>query len=110
MEFAAALEGRPRNASTHAAGVVITDKPIIEYVPVSSNGGDAVTQYPAETVAELGLLKMDFLGLRFLSVLDDAEKDVRRADPAFSLAARRRRGRSDLRDAVRRRFGRAFPA
>ena len=87
MEFAAALEGRPRNASTHAAGVVITDKPIIEYVPVSSNGGDAVTQYPAETVAELGLLKMDFLGLRFLSVLDDAEKDVRRADPAFSLAA-----------------------
>ena len=87
MEFAAALEGRPRNASTHAAGVVITDKPIIEYVPVSSNGGDAVTQYPAETVAELGLLKMDFLGLRFLSVLDDAEKDVRRKDPAFSLAA-----------------------
>ena len=87
IEFAAALEGRPRNASTHAAGVVITDKPIIEYVPVSSNGGDTVTQYPAETVAELGLLKMDFLGLRFLSVLDDAEKAVRQKDPDFSLSA-----------------------
>lgn len=86
IDRAGELEGRPRNASTHAAGVVITDRPITEYVPVSRNGGDIVTQYTAETIGELGLLKMDFLGLRFLSVLDDAEKEVRQTEPEFSLS------------------------
>ena len=56
------LEGMPRNASTHAAGVVITDRPVSEYVPLAKNGDAVVTQYTMTTLEELGLLKMDFSG------------------------------------------------
>ena len=59
----------PRNASTHAAGVVITDKPVVEYVPLQSNDGQMVTQFTMTTIEELGLLKMDFLGLRTLTAV-----------------------------------------
>ena len=68
------IEGMPRNASKHAAGVVITRRPVYEYVPLSRNDESIVTQYSAPTLEELGLLKMDFLALRNLTVLDDAMK------------------------------------
>ncbi len=68
------VEGMPRHASTHAAGVVISDKPISEYVPVATNDGVVVTQYTMTLLEELGLLKMDFLGLRNLTVIDDTVK------------------------------------
>ncbi|RRD93458.1 DNA polymerase III subunit alpha [Clostridiales bacterium COT073_COT-073] len=66
------LEGLPRHASTHAAGVVICDRPVYEYVPLYANDGVLTTQFPMGTLEELGLLKMDFLGLRTLTVIQDA--------------------------------------
>lgn len=86
IDMARQVEGMPRNASTHAAGVVITDHPVSEYVPLAKNGESIVTQYTMTTLEELGLLKMDFLGLRNLSVLNDAQEAIRRADPGFSVA------------------------
>ena len=75
----------PRHASTHAAGVVITKNPVVEYVPLSKNDDTVVCQYVMTTLEELGLLKMDFLGLRNLTVLDDAVKMVQERQPDFSL-------------------------
>lgn len=72
------LEGLLRHASTHAAGVVICDKPVSEYVPLNLNDGVVTTQFPMGTVEELGLLKMDFLGLRTLTVLRIAAEEVKR--------------------------------
>ena len=72
MELARKLEGLPRHASTHAAGVVISQKPLTEYLPLARNGQVTTTQFPMTTVEELGLLKMDFLGLRTLTVIRDA--------------------------------------
>lgn len=66
------LEGMPRHASTHAAGVVISSEPITEYVPLYQSEGNISTQFPMTTLEELGLLKMDFLGLRTLTVIRDA--------------------------------------
>ena len=86
IDVAKALEGMPRHASTHAAGVVITDRPVYEYVPLAMNDESVVCQYPMTTLEELGLLKMDFLGLRNLTVLDDAEKLVRETEPDFRVA------------------------
>ncbi|MCM1149621.1 MAG: DNA polymerase III subunit alpha [Butyricicoccus sp.] len=85
VDTARALEGMPRHASTHAAGVVITKRPVHEYVPLSKNDESVVTQYQMTTLEELGLLKMDFLGLRNLTVLDDAQRLVRRTKPDFSI-------------------------
>lgn len=65
------LEGMPRHASTHAAGVVISKEPITEYVPLYQSDGNISTQFPMNTLEELGLLKMDFLGLRTLTVIRD---------------------------------------
>ncbi len=70
------LEGLPRHASTHAAGVVICDRPVYEYVPLYANDGVLTTQFPMGTLEELGLLKMDFLGLRTLTVIRDALKEI----------------------------------
>ena len=84
IDTAKGLEGMPRHASTHAAGVVITDKPVMDYVPLSKNDDAVVTQYTMTAIEELGLLKMDFLGLRNLSVIDHAEKLIRRREPGFS--------------------------
>ena len=86
VDLARKLEGMPRNASTHAAGVVITKKPVHEYVPLATNDDLVVTQYTMVTLEELGLLKMDFLGLRNLTILDDAVKMVRQTQPDFSLS------------------------
>jgi len=72
VEIAKAVEGFPRHASIHAAGVVITPEPLTEYVPLARAGeGEATTQFPMEDLEALGLLKMDFLGLRTLTVLSD---------------------------------------
>ena len=85
VDMARKIEGMPRNASTHAAGVVITRRPVYEYVPLATNDGQPVTQYTMTTIEELGLLKMDFLGLRNLTVLDDAVKMVQKQRPGFRL-------------------------
>ncbi|NLN48891.1 MAG: DNA polymerase III subunit alpha, partial [Clostridiales bacterium] len=71
IDMAKALEGIPRHASTHAAGVVISKKDVVEYVPLQMNENVITTQFPMGTLEELGLLKMDFLGLRTLTVIRD---------------------------------------
>ncbi len=71
------LEGLPRHSSTHAAGVVIASKPLVEYVPLQKNEEMIVTQFGMNTLEELGLLKMDFLGLRTLTVMNDAIKMIK---------------------------------
>ncbi len=72
------LEGLPRHASTHAAGVVICKEPVMEYVPLSANEGQINTQYTMTLLEELGILKMDFLGLRTLTVIQNAVQEVAR--------------------------------
>ena len=72
IDMSRALEGMSRHASTHAAGVLITDKPVTEYVPLQRNDEVITTQFPMGTIERLGLLKMDFLGLRTLTVIRDA--------------------------------------
>ena len=85
IDTAKGLEGMPRHASTHAAGVVITRNPVDTYVPLAKNDEAVVTQYTMTTLEELGLLKMDFLALRNLTVLDDAIQMVRTHTPDFDL-------------------------
>ena len=80
------VEGMPRHASTHAAGVVITRDPATEYVPLSTNDGLPVTQFNMVEIERLGLLKMDFLGLRTLTVIHDTELAVHRKNPDFRIA------------------------
>ena len=78
IDYAMRLEGLPRNTSMHAAGVVIASKPMDEFVPVAKGAdGTIVTQFTMVTIEELGLLKMDFLGLRTLTVINDAVKMIR---------------------------------
>ena len=71
LDIAMALEGMPRQASTHACGIVITKDPVVSYVPLYVRDGSISTQYIMTTLEELGLLKMDFLGLRTLTVIQD---------------------------------------
>jgi len=85
IDTAMSLEGMPRNTSTHAAGVVITADPVHTYVPLSRNDDTTVTQYTMTTIEELGLLKMDFLGLRNLTVIRDAEQQIQKFEPEFSM-------------------------
>ncbi|MCI9393442.1 MAG: DNA polymerase III subunit alpha [Oscillospiraceae bacterium] len=85
IDTAKAIEGMPRNSSTHAAGVVITKRPVYEYVPLAKNDDMVVTQYVMTTLEELGLLKMDFLALRNLTILNDALKMVQKTQPDFCL-------------------------
>ena len=87
IDTAMQVEGMPRNTSTHAAAVVITKDPVYTYVPLATNDDTVVIQYTMTTVEELGLLKMDFLGLRNLTVIDDAEKLIRRREPDFDIHA-----------------------
>ena len=77
LDIAMKLEGLPRQASTHACGVLITDKPVVEYVPLYVNEGTVEAQFIMTTLEELGLLKMDFLGLRTLTVISDTIKFVK---------------------------------
>ena len=80
------LEGMVRSTGKHAAGILITDTPLEEYVPLTLQEGDVTVQYDMNAVAKLGLLKMDFLGLKTLTVIADAVDHIRRtADPAFEI-------------------------
>lgn len=83
LDMAIKVEGMPRHASTHAAGVVISDRPVSDYVPLATNDEAVVTQYTMTTIEQLGLLKMDFLGLRTLTVIKDTENYIKRAEPDF---------------------------
>ncbi len=85
IDMARKIEGMPRHASTHAAGVVISDKPVSAYVPLALNDEAVVTQFNMTELEELGLLKMDFLGLRNLTVINDAEKMIRKNLPDFKV-------------------------
>ncbi len=84
LNMAARVEGMPRHASTHAAGVVITKNAVSDFVPLAKNDEAVVTQYTMTEIEELGLLKIDFLGLRTLTVINDAEKLIRRHTPDFT--------------------------
>ncbi len=86
LDLAAQVEGMPRHASTHAAGVVIAASPVSDYVPLQKNDETVVTQYTMTVLERLGLLKMDFLGLRNLTVIRDAERAVCRHTPGFSVS------------------------
>lgn len=85
IDTAKRVEGMPRHASTHAAGVVITDRPVHEYVPLARNDESVVTQFTMTTIEELGLLKMDFLGLRTLTVINDTVKTIQKTQPDFEI-------------------------
>ena len=87
IDTALKVEGMPRHASTHAAGVVITPEPTDYYLPLATNDGLPVTQFNMTEIEELGLLKMDFLGLRTLTVIRDAETAIQKKEPDFSVAA-----------------------
>ncbi|EIV99452.1 DNA polymerase III subunit alpha [Thermoanaerobacter siderophilus] len=78
IDISRSLEGLPRHASTHAAGVVISKEPLVNYVPLQKNEDSIVTQFPMTTLEELGLLKMDFLGLRTLTVIRDTIEMVKK--------------------------------
>lgn len=85
IDIARQIEGMPRDASTHAAGVIIAASPVYNYVPLARNKQSIVTQFGMNTLEELGLLKMDFLGLRNLTVLDDAVKIMRKLGKNIDL-------------------------
>ena len=85
-DYALKLEGTTRNVGVHAAGVVIGDRPLDEHVPLSrAKEGEVVTQYDMDAVTEVGLLKMDFLGLKNLTVIQDAVEHIRREVPDFDV-------------------------
>ncbi len=79
------IEGMPRHTTIHAAGVVITREPVSEYAPLDITGGETVTQYPAPVLEKLGLLKMDFLGLRNLTVIKRAEELIQQKKTDFNI-------------------------
>ncbi|MBA4138500.1 MAG: DNA polymerase III subunit alpha, partial [Opitutus sp.] len=88
VEQALVLEGMVRNTGKHAAGIIITDRPLDEFVPLTLQEGDVTVQYDMNAVGKLGLLKMDFLGLKTLTVIADAVDNIRRtADPKFDIEA-----------------------
>ncbi len=85
-DYAVKLEGLTRNTGVHAAGVVIGDRPLDEHVPLSrGNEGEVVTQYDMGAITEVGLLKMDFLGLKNLTVIQEASDFIRLKNPDFAI-------------------------
>lgn len=85
IDTAQRIEGMPRNTSTHAAGVVISRDPVSSYVPLATNDDTVVTQFTMTTLEQLGLLKMDFLGLRTLTVISDAVGLIKKRVPDFDI-------------------------
>src|SRR5438105_3023429 len=87
FEYAKTLEGLSRNAGVHAAGVVIADRDLSDYIPLCRDvkGNDVISQYPMGPLNDLGLLKMDFLGLKTLTVIEDTLVLIHKRDPEFSL-------------------------
>lgn len=87
VDMARKVENMPRHASTHAAGVVISNAPVTDYVPVQKNDEAIVTQYTMTTLESLGLLKFDFLGLRNLTIIRDCERWVKQFDSSFDAGS-----------------------
>jgi DNA polymerase III subunit alpha len=87
FEYAKTLEGLSRNAGVHAAGVVIADRDLSDYIPLCRDvkGNDVISQYPMGPLNDLGLLKMDFLGLKTLTVIEDTMALIHKREPEFSL-------------------------
>ena len=85
IDTSMSIEGLPRHASTHAAGVVITENPLSCDIPLAVNGGMVVTQYPKDTIEELGFLKFDFLALRYLTIINDTIKLIKEKDSSFDI-------------------------
>jgi DNA polymerase-3 subunit alpha len=86
FDQARVLEGMVRNTGKHAAGIIIMDRPLDDFVPLTLQEGDVTVQFDMNAVGKLGLLKMDFLGLKTLTVISDAVDNIRRtADPAFDI-------------------------
>ena len=85
IDIAKSLEGKPRQVSTHAAGVVITKRPTYEYVPLAKTDKGIITEYTMGTLEELGLLKMDFLGLKNLTIIEDAVAAIATQAPDFNI-------------------------
>lgn len=85
LDTAIKVEGMPRNASTHAAGVVITKEPVDHYVPLYARDGQVSTQYTMTVLESLGLLKIDFLGLRNLTIINHCQQEVRKKYPDFNI-------------------------
>ncbi|OYS45521.1 DNA polymerase III subunit alpha [Limosilactobacillus reuteri] len=86
IQVAQQLEGLPRHYSIHAAGIVLSEQPLHEVVPLQDGSdGLLMTQFAKDTVEALGLLKMDFLGLKNLSIMDNTLQMIRQEDPAFDL-------------------------
>ena len=85
IDYAIRVEGMPRHASTHAAGVVITRDEVSSYVPLAKNGDQTVTQFTMTEIEQLGLLKMDFLGLRTLTVINDAVNEIKKHTSDFEI-------------------------
>jgi len=85
IDTAMEIEGMPRHASTHAAGVVISAVPLSDLVPLQKNDGTIVTQYTMTVLESLGLLKMDFLGLRNLTIIRDTVYEIRKSEPDFDI-------------------------
>lgn len=86
IDTATAIEGMPRHASTHAAGVVITGELLYDIVPLSVNGGIVVTQFDMDTAALVGLVKFDFLALRYITVVYNAVRRIKEREPDFDIA------------------------
>ena len=85
IDTALEIEGMPRNVTVHAAGLVVTDHPVSQYVPLATSNDATVTQFDMDTIAELGLLKFDFLGLRYLTIIQDACRTIREREPDFDI-------------------------
>ncbi len=85
VDTAMEIEGMPRNITVHAAGLVVTDLPVSQYVPLAVSNDTVVTQFDMDTIADLGLLKFDFLALRYLTIIHDACQTIRESDPNFNI-------------------------
>ena len=111
FEYGKILEGLSRNAGVHAAGVVIADRDLTEYIPLCRDvkGNDVISQYPMGPLNDLGLLKMDFLGLKTLTVIEDTLVLIRKREPDFSLERDSARRCGGVRALQSRRNNRAFP-
>ncbi len=110
-EYAGLLEGLSRNAGVHAAGVVIGDRDLSEYVPLcrDSKGNEVVSQYAMGPLTDLGMLKMDFLGLKTLTVIEDTLRLIHQREPEFCAQRNPARRRRQLRAFQPRRDDRSLP-
>ncbi len=85
VDMAMQLEGMPRNITVHAAGLVVTDMPVSKYVPLAISNSTVVTQFDMDTIARLGLLKFDFLALRYLTIIEDACSYIKETQSDFDI-------------------------